>query len=54
MEKQESPSSNPRKSILKMAIANTLAEHGFVKADKQCFESLAEVCIQTFLYFVID
>lgn len=50
MEKQESPTSNPRKSILKIAIANMLAEHGFIKADKQCFESLAEVCIQCFFF----
>lgn len=49
MDKQETPSTNPRKHILKIAIANILAEHGFVKADRQCFESLAEVCICLFL-----
>lgn len=43
MEKQEQLVANPRRNILRMAVANILTETGFGKADKQCVESLTEV-----------
>lgn len=43
MEKQEQLLPNPRRSILQMAVAGILDELGFVKADKECVESLTEV-----------
>lgn len=43
MEKQEQLVPNPRRNILRMAVANILTETGFGKADKQCVESLTEV-----------
>lgn len=42
-EKHEPPASNPRRAILKMAVASILTERGFAKADKECVESLTEV-----------
>lgn len=44
MEKQEQLVANPRRNILRMAVANILTETGYAKADKQCIESLTEVC----------
>lgn len=50
MEKQEQLVGNPRRSILKVAVATILTEKGFAKADKECVESLTEVNIdKTFL-----
>lgn len=45
MEKQEQLVPNPRRNVLRMAVANILTETGFGKADKQCVESLTEVKI---------
>lgn len=44
MEKpDQATSSNPRRHILRMAVATALNEVGFGKADKQCVETLTEV-----------
>lgn len=43
MEKNEQLVSNPRRHVLRMAIASILNDVGFGKADKQCIESLTEV-----------
>lgn len=47
MEKQEQLVPNPRRNVLRMAVANILTETGFGKADKQCVESLTEVRVLT-------
>lgn len=47
MEKQEQSVPNARRHVLHMAVANILNGHGFKKADKECIESLTEVCIDT-------
>lgn len=44
MEKQEQLTPNPRRAVLKTAVAGILTEKGFNKADKECVESLTEVC----------
>lgn len=45
MEKQEQLLPNARRHVLQMAVASILDDHGFKKADKQCLESLTEVCV---------
>lgn len=44
MEKQEQLLPNPRRHVLRMAVASVLNEMGFGKTEKQCIESLTEVC----------
>lgn len=44
MEKQEQTIANPRRSVLKMAVASILKEKGFSTVDKECLETLTEVC----------
>lgn len=46
MEKHETLSPNPRRAVLRMAVASILNEKGFVRADKECIESLTEVFIE--------
>lgn len=43
MEKSDQLTPNPRRHVLRMAIASVLDEIGFGRADKQCIESLTEV-----------
>lgn len=45
MEKQEQLTANPRRTVLKTAVAGILTEKGFNKADKECVESLTEVSV---------
>ncbi|XP_055683464.1 transcription initiation factor TFIID subunit 8 [Lutzomyia longipalpis] len=44
MEKAESTIPNPRRKILQMAISSILAETGFDSADKECLETISEMC----------
>lgn len=45
MEKQDQLLPNARRHVLHMAVASILNGHGFKKADKQCLETLTEVCM---------
>lgn len=54
MEKAEPTVANPRRAVLRMAVADLLKEKGIATADKECVETLTEVYIHFFrfnLYF---
>ncbi|GAB0096863.1 Transcription initiation factor TFIID subunit 8 [Sergentomyia squamirostris] len=44
MEKPESTVPDPRRKILNMAVSSVLSETGFDSADKECLETLSEMC----------
>ncbi|XP_059621895.1 transcription initiation factor TFIID subunit 8 [Phlebotomus argentipes] len=44
MEKPETTVPDPRRKYLYMAISSALAEAGFDSADKECLETLSEMC----------
>lgn len=43
---------NPRRLVLKQAVANILMEKGFETVEKQCIETLTEM-IQSCTYLVV-
>lgn len=43
---------NPRRLVLKQAVANILMEKGFETVEKQCIETLTEM-IQSCMYLLL-